>query len=99
RWKDIDRNGCDQRNDVLARDMTMVSAPKGCNVLAGQLKEPYTGQVMSFQRGPQTSNEVHIDHVGAPSDASQKGAQQLSPHRSAARCAPASSMSRTPGRS
>lgn len=81
RWKDIDRNGCDQRNDVLARDMTMVSAPKGCKVLAGQLKEPYTGQVMNFQRGPQTSSEVHIDHVVALSDAWQKGAQQLSPER------------------
>ena len=81
RWRDIDRNGCDQRNDVLARDMTMVEAPKGCRVLSGQLKEPYTGKVMNFQRGPQTSNEVHIDHVVALSDAWQKGAQQLSPER------------------
>src|SRR5699024_12330610 len=29
----------------------------------------------------QTSNEVHIDHVVALSDAWQKGAQQLSPER------------------
>jgi len=21
-WKDVDRNGCDQRNDVLRRDLT-----------------------------------------------------------------------------
>lgn len=81
RWKDTDQNGCDQRNDVLSRDMDNVDAPKGCKVLSGTLNEPYTGQQINFLRGQDTSNAVHIDHVVALSDAWQKGAQQLSPQR------------------
>ncbi len=40
RWKDVDRNGCDQRNDVLARDLQQVEAPKGCKVLRGVQQDP-----------------------------------------------------------
>lgn len=81
RWRDIDRNGCDQRNDVLARDLTNVDAPKGCKVLAGDLQDPYTGQHIHFVRGQKTSQAVQIDHVVALADAWQKGAQQLTPER------------------
>ncbi|MGJ4153359.1 HNH endonuclease family protein [Corynebacterium macclintockiae] len=81
RWKDIDRNGCDQRNDILARDLTNVYAPKGCKVLSGDLDDPYTGQLIHFVRGQKTSQAVQIDHVVALADAWQKGAQQLSPER------------------
>ena len=81
RWKDIDRNGCDQRNDVLARDLTNVEAPKGCKVLSGDLDDPYTGQLIHFVRGQKTSQAVQIDHVVALADAWQKGAQQLTPER------------------
>ena len=81
RWKDIDRNGCDQRNDILARDLTNVEAPKGCKVLSGDLQDPYTGQRIHFVRGQNTSRAVQIDHVVALADAWQKGAQQLSPER------------------
>lgn len=76
RWKDVDRNGCDQRNDVLARDLQQVEAPKGCKVLRGVLNDPYTGQMIEFQRGQNTSSAVQIDHVVALADAWQKGAQQ-----------------------
>ncbi|WP_084767447.1 HNH endonuclease family protein [Corynebacterium resistens] len=81
RWKDVDRNGCDQRNDVLARDLQQVEAPKGCKVLRGVLQDPYTGQVIAFQRGQRTSSAVQIDHVVALADAWQKGAQQWTPEK------------------
>jgi uncharacterized protein DUF1524 len=79
RWKDTDRNGCDQRNDVLARDLTGETFRDGsdCVVLTGQLADPYTGTVIAFTRGQDTSDDVQIDHVVALSDAWQKGAQQL----------------------
>ncbi len=79
RWRDIDRNGCDQRNDILARDLTNVVAPQGCKVVSGTLQDPYTGRTIEFHRGQGTSELVQIDHVVALSDAWQKGAQQLSP--------------------
>lgn len=78
-WRDLDRNGCDQRNDVLRRDLAdVVIKPntRGCVVLAGILTSPYSGESVRFSRGPQTSREVPVDHVVALSDAWQKGAQQ-----------------------
>ena len=80
RWADTDRNGCDTRNDVLRRDLTNVVAKPGtrdCVVSSGTLLDPYTGTVIEFSRGQDTSTEVQIDHVVALSDAWQKGAQQL----------------------
>jgi hypothetical protein len=79
-WRDIDRNGCDQRNDVLARDLTEVEFRPGtnsCVVQTGQLADPYTGETVPFQRGQDTSDDVQIDHVVALSNAWQTGAQQL----------------------
>jgi hypothetical protein len=79
-WSDTDHNGCDQRNDVLARDMTGETFKKGthdCVVLTGQLADPYTAKTIAFKRGQDTSDAVQIDHVVALSDAWQKGAQQL----------------------
>ncbi|GAA1986755.1 hypothetical protein GCM10009718_25240 [Isoptericola halotolerans] len=79
-WADVDRNGCDTRNDILARDLTEVTYQDGteeCVVLTGTLAEPFTGTVIEFQRGQTTSTAVQIDHVVALSDAWQKGAQQL----------------------
>lgn len=73
------RNGCDTRNDILRRDLVdVVLKPdsNGCAVLRGILNDPYTGAVVEFIRGPQTSAEVQIDHVVALSDAWQKGAAQ-----------------------
>jgi hypothetical protein len=79
-WADVDRNGCDTRNDVLARDMTGETFKPGthdCIVLTGTLNDPYTGKAIPFTRGQGTSEKVQIDHVVALSDAWQKGAQQL----------------------
>ena len=80
-WADVDRNGCDTRNDILRRDLTsyvLKVGTNGCLVLSGTLKDPYTGRTIGFVRGAATSEAVQIDHVVALSDAWQKGAQQLS---------------------
>ncbi len=79
RWADVDRNGCDQRNDVLRRDLTDVvtkAGTHGCVVLRGTFDDPYSGTTMAFERGESTSSLVQIDHVVALSDAWQKGAQR-----------------------
>jgi hypothetical protein len=74
-WSDVDRNGCDTRNDVLARDLTDETFKPGthdCVVLSGTLADPYTGTTITFERGDGSS--VDIDHVVALSDAWQTGA-------------------------
>jgi hypothetical protein len=83
-WSDVDRNGCDTRNDVLRRDLTayvVKAGTRGCLVLRGTLHDPYTSTTIAFLRGQSTSSRVQIDHVVALSDAWQKGAQQLSYER------------------
>jgi hypothetical protein len=77
-WLDVDRNGCDTRNDILARDLTAPTLVGTCRVSAGTLTDPYTGQTIPFLRGEATSALVQIDHVVALSNAWQSGAQQLS---------------------
>ncbi|MFP5312479.1 MAG: HNH endonuclease family protein, partial [Actinomycetes bacterium] len=78
-WADVDRNGCDTRNDILKRDLTGLTYTNSvpCKVQSGTLADPYTGTTISFVRGSGTSSAVQIDHVVALSDAWQKGAQQL----------------------
>lgn len=80
-WKDTDHNGCDARNDILARDLDDVTYKSGrtqCVVLSGTFNDPYTGKTIKFERGQTTSTAVQIDHVVALSDAWQKGAQKWS---------------------
>jgi len=80
RWVDVDRNGCDTRNDILARDLadeTFRAGTRNCVVLTGNLADPYSGKAIAFTRGQSTSDDVQIDHVVALSDAWQKGAQGL----------------------
>jgi hypothetical protein len=77
RWSDVDRNGCDTRNDILARDLADLARSGACTVIAGTLADPFTGTSMDFVRGQGTSELVQIDHVVSLSDAWQKGAQQL----------------------
>jgi hypothetical protein len=75
-WADTDHNRCDQRNDVLHRDLTAVRLTTGsrCLVASGVLHDPYTDTTVSFMRGPKTSDAVQIDHVVALDDAWQTGA-------------------------
>ncbi len=80
-WADVDKNGCDTRNDILDRDLadtTFKPESRECVVLTGMLADPYTATAINFVRGSTTSSAVQIDHVVALNDAWQKGAQQLS---------------------
>lgn len=77
-WLDVDHNGCDTRNDVLARDLTDIERQGPCKVLRGTLVSPYTGERVDFVRGNRTSTLVQIDHVVALENAWRTGAQQLS---------------------
>lgn len=70
-------NGCSMRNIILNRDLSDVVVDEKCNVLSGVLNDPYSGKVINFKRGADTSGDVQIDHVVALSDAWQKGAQSL----------------------
>lgn len=65
-WADTDHNGCDQRNDVLTRDLTAVIYKPGtheCVVLTGTLDDPYTGHEIPFTRGSKTSTAIQVDHM------------------------------------
>ncbi|MCD1144533.1 DUF1524 domain-containing protein [Kocuria sp. LUK] len=77
-WADPDGNGCDARNDVLARDLTDVVTEDGCTVRSGTLEDPYTGTVIEFRRGVLTSSDVQIDHVVSLGNAWVSGARRLS---------------------
>ena len=75
-WADIDRNGCDTRNDILKRDLTQITfraKTRDCVVESGVLLDPFSGENINFQRGEKTSALVQIDHVVALSNAWQTG--------------------------
>ena len=74
-WTSI--GGCDTRNTILARDLDNFQTNQLCQVVSGDLSDPYTGEQIKFIRGPETSQDVQIDHVVALSNAWQTGAQQL----------------------
>lgn len=83
-WADTDHNGCDQRNDVLTRDLTAITYKPGthdCVVLSGTLADPYTGHEISFTRGSATSTAVQIDHMVPLSWAYQHGASTWTEQR------------------
>lgn len=69
---------CDMRNIILARDLKKTIVNPECKVLSGDLNDPYTGKLIHFTRGSDTSDDVQIDHVVALSNAWQTGAQQIS---------------------
>ncbi|MGB4762470.1 MAG: HNH endonuclease family protein [Candidatus Saccharimonas sp.] len=73
------RDGCDMRNLILQRDLASPVVGEDCKVIRGTLNDPYTGKVIEFARGADTSDDVQIDHVVALSNAWQTGAQQLTP--------------------
>jgi hypothetical protein len=79
-WADVNRNGCDTRNDILKRDLTAIiykSGTRNCVVASGTLVDRYSGETINFVRGNFTSMEVQIDHVVALSNAWQTGAFKL----------------------
>ena len=78
-WNDVDLNGCDTRNDILARDLKQVvfTAGSDCIVAKGTLHDPYTATTINFVRGVGTSSTVQIDHVVALAAAWRTGAKHL----------------------
>ncbi len=68
---------CTTRELILARDLEQTEI-RDCKVYSGTLNDPYTGKRIAFIRGPESSDDIQIDHVVALSDAWQKGAQNLS---------------------
>lgn len=74
-WLDADRNGCDTRDDILARDLSgLVYEPgtRACVVFSGHLSDPYTRRGVDFIKGDGTL--VDIDHVVALGNAWSSGA-------------------------
>lgn len=81
RWADIDRNGCDQRNDAIragAVEVTTKPGTHGCVVLEATIDDPYTGTTIDFVKG---ENTVDIDHVVPLSRAWQQGAADWTEER------------------
>jgi hypothetical protein len=78
-WFDEDANGCDTRDDVLARDLVHAQRRPGssCVLVAGDLADPYTRQRIRFVRGD--GDLVDIDHVVALGNAWTTGAFRWSP--------------------
>ena len=79
-WADVNKNGCDTRNDILKRDLTNIVfrvKTHDCVVESGTLLDPYSGTTINFVKGVTSSMEVQIDHVVALSNAWQTGAFKL----------------------
>lgn len=71
------RNGCDTRNDVLARDLVRrTTKPGTCKVLTGDLvDDPYTGKKIHFVFGGAYANSLDTEHVVALGNTWVTGAQ------------------------
>ena len=74
-WPTVD--GCNLRQRIIKREFGETAVLDGCNVMAGEYDEPYTGEHKVFTERAQISKGVQIDHVVALSDAWQKGAQYM----------------------
>lgn len=71
-------NGCSLRQRIIKREFGENAVLNGCDVVAGEYDDPYTGEHKVFASREEIANGVQIDHVVALSDAWQKGAQYLS---------------------
>ncbi len=74
-WPTVE--GCNLRQKIIRREFGETAVMDGCNVLAGEFDEPYTGEHLVFHERDEISKGIQIDHVVALSDAWQKGAQGL----------------------
>lgn len=77
RWKDVDHNGCGQRDDVLTRDLKGVQKRGRCVVVAGLLVDPYTGEQVRFAKAD--ADAVQIDHRVSLAEAWRSGAWMWTP--------------------
>lgn len=71
-WPTVE--GCSLRQRILKRELGETAVLDGCNVVAGEFLEPYTGEYMVLKDKSEVA-KIQIDHVVALSDAWQKGAQ------------------------
>ncbi len=79
-WADVDRNGCDTRNDILKRDLTSITyraKTRNCVVESGKVLDRYSGETINFVKGNISSMEFQLYHVVALSNAWQTGAFKL----------------------
>lgn len=75
-------NGCDTRNDILAKQLTEVvfrPGSKQCVVTSGVLRDPYTGALIHFTKAD--ASAVQIDHIFPLSLAWDMGANNWSKER------------------
>ena len=73
-WPLVD--GCSLRQRILKRELGDSAVLEGCNVVAGEFDEAYTGRHIVMNSRDDVS-KIQIDHVVALSDAWQKGAQYM----------------------
>lgn len=76
-----DARGCRTRHVILERDLTDIQLAHPCKVASGVLHDPYSGKTITFVAGPDTSDDVQIDHIVALRDAWGTGAQNLDKER------------------
>ena len=74
-WPTVD--GCNLRQKIIKREFGDSAILDGCNVVAGEYDEAYTGEHKVFKTKEEISKGIQIDHVVALSDAWQKGAQYM----------------------
>lgn len=75
-WLDVDGDGCDQRSQVLARDLAGAERKPGrCGVVSGTLTDPYTGKTVN------SVSRIQIDHVVPLAEMWRSGAATWSPDR------------------
>jgi hypothetical protein len=80
-WLDANHNGCDERNDILARDLRDTTE-QNCRILTGTLSDPYTNRSISYLYGDGAL--IDIDHVVALGNAWVSGAWRWDIRRRAA---------------
>lgn len=75
-WPTVE--GCSLRQRIIKREFGETAVIlDGCNVVAGEFDEPYTGEHLVFSNQENIGKGIQIDHVVALSDAWQKGAQYM----------------------
>lgn len=87
-WADLDGDGCNTRDEVLARDAVpgtvRTTRSGGCSqdVIAGTWSDPYTGARLEFDdlKDPSQAQQIPIDHVVALAEAHRSGAHAWSTH-------------------
>ncbi|CAM5576803.1 hypothetical protein GCM10010329_71450 [Streptomyces spiroverticillatus] len=75
------RNGCDTRDDVLHRDLTVTDQgdPDACVPLSGVLHDPYTGKELPYSY--RRASQIQTDHVVPLGAAWRAGAWAWTPEK------------------